>query len=190
MAEDGEDGEEEEMEEWQREGAPARTIEEMAEDIRRTPPNKRTEVFSPAALAEQRKKSPPTCKSHIEQPGVHHAPPPPLTAQASTSKPTFPSWLCGNHEHAGKDCQQSIHSSNSLQVRKCTNCQETGPYSILCTKPPKAQPRNNLNAIQCDFYFGHNYGSECNKKKESTSVKYSNRTKNAITTSHNISPMP
>ena len=69
MADDGEDGEEEEIEKWEREGSPPRSIEDMAdmaEDISRTPPHKRTEVLSPAALAEQRKKSPSTCKSHIE----------------------------------------------------------------------------------------------------------------------------
>ena len=31
-------------------------MEDMAEDIRRTPPHKRTEVLSPAALAQRRKK--------------------------------------------------------------------------------------------------------------------------------------
>ena len=107
---------------------------------------------------------------------------------AITSKPTFPCWLCGNHGHAGKDCPESIHSSNSLG--KCTNCQETGDYSILCTKPPKQQAPNNLNAIRCDFCIGHHYGSECNNKKESPAVMYSNRTKKTITTSDDISPMP
>ena len=188
MADDGEDGEEEEMEEWESEGSPPRSIEEMAEDIRRTPPHKRTEILSPAALAAERQKSPLTCKSHIEQPAVQHPPLPPPTAQAITFKPTFPCWLRGNNGHAGRDCPEGMHSSNSL--RKCTNCQETFHYSILCTKPCKPQPRNNLNAIHCDFCFGHHYGSECNKKKESTSVKYSNRTKKAIRTSHTISPMP
>ena len=81
-----------------------------------------------------------------------------------------------------------MHSTNSL--RHCTNCQETGHYSILCTKSGKPQPPNNLNAIQCDFCFGHHYGSQCNKKKESTSVKYFNRTKKAIRISHNLSTMP
>ena len=80
MADNGEDGEEEEMEEWEREGAPPMSMEEIAEDIRRTSPHKRTEVLSPAALAEQRKTSPPTCKSHIEQPTVPNPPPPPPTA--------------------------------------------------------------------------------------------------------------
>ena len=81
-----------------------------------------------------------------------------------------------------------MHSSNSL--RKCTNCQETGYYSILCTKPPKPQPPNDLNAIPCDFCFAHHYRSECNEEKQGTSVGYSNRTKKAIRTSYNISPMP
>ena len=46
------DGEESEMEEWEREEAQPRSVEDMAEDIRRTPPYKRTEVLSPAVLAE------------------------------------------------------------------------------------------------------------------------------------------
>ena len=46
------DGEESEMEAWEREGAQPRSVEEMAEDIRRTAAHTRTEVFSPAALAE------------------------------------------------------------------------------------------------------------------------------------------
>ena len=66
----GDDGEEREMEEWEREGAHARSMDEMAEDIRRTPTHKRTEVLSPVVLAEQRKKSPPTCKPHFEQAAV------------------------------------------------------------------------------------------------------------------------
>ena len=133
-------------------------MEEMAEDIRRTPPYKRTEVLSPAAIAEQRKKLPPTCKFNIEQPTVLQPPPPPPTAQAITLKPTFPGWLCGNYGHVGRDCTEKLHSINSL--RHCTTCQETGHYSILCTKPSKPQPPNNLNAIQCDFCFCHHYGSQ------------------------------
>ena len=81
-----------------------------------------------------------------------------------------------------------MHSTNS--PRHYTNCQETGHYSILCTKPCQPQPPNNLYAIQYDFCFGHHYRSQCHKKKESTLVKYFNRTKNAIRTSHNLSPMP
>ena len=188
MTDDREDGEEERIEECKIEGSPPRSIEDMVEDIRRTPRHKRREVLSPAALAAQRKNSPPTCKSHIEQPTVQNPPPPPPTAQAITFKPTFPCWLYGNDGHIGRDCPQFMHNSNSL--RKCTNCQETGHYSILCTKPLKPQPPNNLDAIQCDFSFGHHYGSEYNKKKESTLVKYSNRTKKVIRTSHNISPIP
>ena len=188
MVDDRDDAEEEEMEECEREGLPPRSIEEMVEDISRTLPHKRTEVLSPVALAEQRKKSRPTCKSYIEQPTVQHPPPPPPTAQAITFKPMFPCWLCGNYEHIGRDCPESIHSHNSL--RKCTNWQETSYYSILCSKQYKPQLPNDLNAIQCDFCFGHYYGSECNKKKESTSVKYSNRIKTAIRTSHNISLIP
>ena len=182
------DGEESEKEEWEREGAQLRSVEDMAEDIRRTPPCKRTEVLSLAVLAEQRKKSPPTCKSHIAQPTVQQPTPPPSTAQAITLKLTFPCWLCGNYGHVGTDCTEEIHSTNSL--RHCTNCQETGHYGILCTKPSKPQLANNLNAIQCDFCSGQPYSSQCNKKTESTSVKYSKRTKKAINTSHNLSPIP
>ena len=188
MVDDGEDGEQEEMEEWEREGSPPISLEEMAEDIKRTPSHKRTEVLSPTALAEQRRKSPPTCKDHLGQPTLPHPPPPPPTTQPITFKPTFPCWLCGNNGNVGRECPEYMHSTNSL--RKGINCQETGHYSILCSKPPKPQPPNNLNAIQCDICFGHHYGSECNKKKESTSVQYSNRTKKTIRTSHNISPMP
>ena len=65
LADYREDGEEEEMKERERAGSPDRSIQEMAEDIRRTPPYKRTEVVSPAALADQRKKSPPTCNCHL-----------------------------------------------------------------------------------------------------------------------------
>ena len=181
-------GEESEVEEWERAGGQARSGEDMAEDIRRTPPYKRTEVLSPAALADQRKKSPSTCKSHIEQATVQQPPAPPPTAQAMTLKPTFLCWRCGNYGHVGTDCAATMHSTNSL--RHCTNCQETGHYSILCTKPCKPQPPNNLNAIHCNFGFGYHYGSQCNKKKHSTSVQYSNRTKKAIRTSHNLSRMP
>ena len=60
------DGKESEIEDWERKGAQPRLVEDMPEDIRRTPPHKGTEVLSPAALAEQRKKSPPTCKYYIE----------------------------------------------------------------------------------------------------------------------------
>ena len=84
------DEEASEMEAWEREEGQPRSVEEMTADIRRTPPHERTEVLSPPALAEQRKKSPPTCKSHIEQPTVEHSPPPPATAQAVTLEPTFP----------------------------------------------------------------------------------------------------
>ena len=49
------DGEESEMEEWAREGAQRRSVEAMAKDIRRTPPHKRTELLSPAALAAHTK---------------------------------------------------------------------------------------------------------------------------------------
>ena len=81
-----------------------------------------------------------------------------------------------------------MHRCNSL--RKCTNCQETGHYSILWTKPPKPQPLNDLNAILCNFCFGPQYGSECNKNKDSTSVTYYNRTKQTIRTSNHILLMP
>ena len=84
------DTEESEMEEWEREAAQSRSVEDMAEDIRRTPPHKRIEGLSPAVLVEQRKKSPPTCKSHIEQPTVQQPPPPPPTVQAMKTMPTFP----------------------------------------------------------------------------------------------------
>ena len=154
------------MEKWEREGAQPRSVEDIAEDMRRTPPQKRTEGLSPAALAEQRKKSPPTCKSHIVQPTVQQSPPPPPTAQAITIQPTFTCWLCNNDEHVDTDCTEKMHTTNSL--RHCTNCQETGHYSILCTKPSQPQLLNNLNAFQCDFCFGHHYGSQCNKKNEST----------------------
>ena len=100
------DGEESKMEEWEREAAQPRSVEEMAEDIRRIPPHKRREVLSPAALAEQRKNSPPTCKSHIEHPTVQQPTTPAPTAQAMTLKPTFPCWLSGNHEHVGTDCPE------------------------------------------------------------------------------------
>ena len=84
------DGEEREMEEWETEVAQSRSGEDMAEDIRRTPLHKRTEVLSPAALAEQSKMSPATCKSHIEQATVPEPPPTPPTAQAITLEPMFP----------------------------------------------------------------------------------------------------
>ena len=128
---DGEDGEESEMEEWENEEVQPRSMEDMAEDIRRTPPQKRTEVLSTAVLAEKRKKSPPTCNSHIEQVTVPYLPPPPATTQAITFKSNLSCRLYGNDGHAGKDCAESMHSTNSL--RKCTNCQGTGPYSILWT---------------------------------------------------------
>ena len=67
MADDGGDGQKQEMEEWGRAGSPPRSTEEITEDIRRTPPHKRTEVLSLAALTEQRKKSPPTCKYHCQR---------------------------------------------------------------------------------------------------------------------------
>ena len=67
-------GEESEMLEWEREGAEPRSVEEMVQDIRRTPPYKRTEVLSPAALVEERKKSCPTCKYHDEQFPAQHPP--------------------------------------------------------------------------------------------------------------------
>ena len=54
----------------------------------------------------------------------------------------------------------------------------------------QATATKNLNAIQCDFCFGHHYGSQCNKKKESTAVKYSNMTKKAMRIFHNLLPMP
>ena len=160
----------------------------MAEDIRTTPLHKRTEVLSTVALAEQRKKSFGTCKSHIEQPNVQQPAPAPPTAHAISFKPTIRCWLCGNDVHVGRDCSESMHSSNSL--RQCTNWQETGHYIILCTKLLEQQPPNTLNAIQCDICFGHHYGSECNKKTESNSVNYLNRTNKVIRTCHNISPMP
>ena len=81
-----------------------------------------------------------------------------------------------------------MHSTYSL--RHCINCQETGYYSILCTKPYTPLPTNNLNAIHCDFCVAHHYGSQSNKKKESPSVTYSNRTKNAIRTSYNLLSIP
>lgn len=102
--------------------------------------------------------------------------------------PTCPCWLCGNYGHVGRDCIEKMHSTNSH--RHYTHCQETGHYSILCINLLKPQPPNNLKAIQCDFWFGHHYGSEYNKIRESTSVKYSNRTKKAIRTSDNLSYMP
>ena len=151
----------------------------MAEDIRRIPLHQRTEVLSPAALPEQRKKSPPTCSSHIIQPTIPQPPPPAPTVQALTLVSTFLCWLCGNHGHVGTDCPEKQHTTNSL--RYCINCQETGSTP---------QPLINLNAIQCHVCFGHPYGSQCNKKKESTSVAYSNRTKKAIRTCYNLSPMP
>ena len=182
------DGEVSDIEDWEREAAQPRSVEDMAEGISRTPLHKRTEVLSPAGLAEQRKKSPPTCKSHIEQATVQQPPPPLATAQGITFYPTCPCWTCGNHGHLGTDCPEKMHRTNSL--RHCTNCQETGHYSILCTKPCKPQPPNNLNASQCDFCFSHPHGSQWNKKKQSTSVKYSNKTKKTIRTSHDLSPMP
>ena len=183
-----EQAEESEMAEWGREGAQPRSGEDVAEDIRRTLLHKRPQVLSPAALAEQGKKSHPTCKFHVEPPTVQQPPPPPPTAQAITIKLTFPCKLCGNYEHVGTDCPEKFHSTNSL--RHCRNRQETGHYSILCTKPSSPQPPNNLNDIQCDLCFGHHYGSQCNKKKQGTSVKYPYRTKNAIRTCHNLSPIP
>ena len=176
------------MEGWERETAPLGSIEEMTEDIKRIPSYKKTEVLCPAALVKHRKKLPPTCKSHIEQPIVLDHASAPLTAPGVTFQPHFACWLCGNYEHVGKDRPESMHGSNSL--RKCTNCQVTGYYSILWTKRPNAHPSNTLNASQCDFCFGHHYGSECNKKKPCTSVRYSNRTKQAIRIWHNKSPMP
>ena len=74
------DREETEMEAWEREGAQPRSVEDMRQDIRRTPPLQRTEVRSRAVLAQSRKKSPPTCKSHIEQPSIPQPTPPPATA--------------------------------------------------------------------------------------------------------------
>ena len=124
MGDDVEDGEEEEMEDWEREGSPPRSMEEMAEDIRSTPPHKRIEVLSPAALVEYRKTSPATCKSHIEQPTVLHPPTRLTRAQAITFKPAFPCYLCGNYGHVARDCLESIHRSNSF--RKNTNYQATG----------------------------------------------------------------
>lgn len=96
----------------------------MAEEIRRTPRHKRTEVLSAAALAEQRQKSPSTCKSHDEQVPALHPTPLPTTAQAIKTWPTFPCWLCGNHGQASRDCLKIMHSTNSL--RYCTNYQHTG----------------------------------------------------------------
>ena len=119
---------------------------------------------------------------------MQQPPPPPPTAQAINLKPIFPCCLCNNYGHVGRDCAKKMHSTNSL--RHCTNCQEPGDYSILCTEPFKPQPPNNLNDIQYDFRFGHHYGSQCNKKKESTSVKNSNSIKKTIRTSHNLSRMP
>ena len=129
VADNAEDVEEEEMQEWERGGSPPRSIEEMAEHIRRTPPQMRTEVLSPAGLAEYWKKSPPTCQSHIEQPSVQHLPPPLATLQAITFKGTLSCCLCGDYGHIGTDCRKTMHSCNTF--RKCTNCQETGHYSIL-----------------------------------------------------------
>ena len=132
MAADGEYGEKQDMEEWGREGSPPRSIEEMAEYIRWIPPHERTQVLGPAVLAEQSNESPPTCKSNVVQPTVQHPPPAPPIAQAMTCKPTFTCCLCGDYEHVGRGCPESMHCSNSL--RKWNNCQETGQYSILCTK--------------------------------------------------------
>ena len=160
----------------------------MAGDIRRTRPHKRTEVLSPVARPEQWKKLPTTCKSHIEQRDVLYPPPPSPTAQALTLIPTVPCCLCGNYGHAGKVCPESMHSSNSLRI--CTTCQELSHYSILCTKPPKVQPRNNLNAIPCAFYVVHHYGIARDTAEECTSVKYSNRTMKVIRTCHHILRMP
>ena len=61
------DAEESGMEEWGRDRVPPTSVEGMTEDIKSTPLHKRTEVLSPAGLAEYRTKSPPTCKSHHEQ---------------------------------------------------------------------------------------------------------------------------
>ena len=56
------DGEESEMEGWETQVAQPKSVEEMVEDIRRKARHKRTGVLLPAALIEQRRKSPPTCK--------------------------------------------------------------------------------------------------------------------------------
>ena len=74
------DGEEDEMEACESDGAQRRSVQDMRQDIRRTPPLQRTEVRSRAVLAQSRKKSPPTCKSHIEQPSIQQPTPPPATA--------------------------------------------------------------------------------------------------------------
>ena len=84
------EGEGSEIQECDRQGTQPRSVEGMAEDIRRTTPHKRMQVLSPTALAERSKKLPPTCKSHIEQLTVQQAPPPPPTAQSITLKPPFP----------------------------------------------------------------------------------------------------
>lgn len=172
---------------WERQGSLSRSIKEIAEDIRRTALCKISEVLSTAALAQKMKKSPPTRKSHTEQPTVPSPPLPATTAQAITFKPTGPCWLCNNYGHVAKDGPDSMHSS--IRLRECTNWQETGDYHIPCPQLHKLQPLNNLNAIQSAFCFGHHYGRECHETKESTSVKYSNGTKKAIRTSDNISPI-
>ena len=156
--------------------------------ISRIPLHERTECFSPAVLAEQRKESPPTCTSHIEQPPLPERPPTPPTAQAITLKPTFPSQLCGNYGHVGTDCPEKMDTTNSF--RHCTNCQETRHYRIQCTKPFKQQAWNTLNVFHWDFSFVPHHSSQCNKMKERTSRKYSNRTKHEIRIFDNWSHMP
>ena len=74
MADDAENEEEDEMAALERGTSLPRSIEEMAEDISRTPPHTKTVLLSPPALAEQRMKSPPTCKSHTEQPMLEYPP--------------------------------------------------------------------------------------------------------------------
>ena len=177
-----------EIEEWGREGAQPRSVQEVAEDTSSIPSHQRIEVLSPAALAEQRKKSPPTCKSHITHPTGQQPPPSPSTVQAISLSATFPYRLCGKYRHVVTDCAGKSHRTKS--VRYGTNRQETGHYSILCTKPAKPQQPNNLNVIPCNFCFGHHHGSQCNEKKDSTSVKYYNRTKKAMRAFQNLSPMP
>ena len=106
------DDEESQMEKWYRSGARPRSVEEMAEDIRRTPPHKGTEVLTSGELAERRKKSPPTCKSHDEELSGPHHPAPPPTTQPIKTMPTFPCWLCSNEGYVGRDCPEMMHSNN------------------------------------------------------------------------------
>ena len=163
-------------------------MKQMAEDIRRTPPCKRTEYLSPAALAEWIKKSPPACKSHDEQWPARHPRPAPPTAQSMKANPTFSCWLFGTFGYLGRDWAGTMHSNDSL--RYCIHCKGTWHDSIVSTKPPWPQPPNNLHAIPCDLRLRHPYGSECNKNNESTSVAYFNRTTKAIRTSCTFAPMP